>query len=252
MIPTIKVWVQVLTGPLELAVLLGAAAALCQWRRQPKLGRWLVASAVMVAYFGACPIVGDALIGPLERAYPPLREGAPMPAVRYIVVLGDGYAPRDSVPVTAALNQEGLVRVVEAIRLTRILGIAKLVLSGGAPPGVGRPALGYAILARELGVPESSLVVLDEAQNTAAEAHAVRDTLGDASFILVTSAAHMPRAMRLMRRVGAHPIAAPTGQLVRDAPLQWKQFFPNSGGLRKVEAALHEYLGLAALAAGFD
>jgi uncharacterized SAM-binding protein YcdF (DUF218 family) len=199
----------------------------------------------MVAYFGASPIMGDALIGPLERAYPPLGEGAPNPAVDYVVVLGSGYMPRDSIPITAALDQSGLVRIVEGIQLMRRLGIGKLVLSGGAPPGQGRPALGYAELARGLGVPESSLLILDEPKNTTDEARAVRDLLGDASFILVTSAVHMSRAVRLMQRVGAHPIRAPTGQLVVDSRFLWKNLLPNSGGLLKVETALHEYLGLA-------
>lgn len=252
MIPIAKAWLRVLSEPLVLAALIAAAGALSQWRRRPGLARWLVASAALVAYLGASPIVGDALIGPLERAYPPLREGEPLRAVGYIVVLGAGYTPRDSIPVTAALSQAGLVRVVEAIRLMRGLGVAKLVVSGGAPPGLGRSALGYAELARELGVPESSLVILDEPQNTAAEAYLVRRTLGDASFILVTSAAHMPRAMRLMQLVGAHPIPAPTDQLVEDSSFQWVKLFPSSGGMHEVESALHEYVGLAALAAGFD
>jgi uncharacterized SAM-binding protein YcdF (DUF218 family) len=252
MIPIIKAWLRVLSEPLVLAALIAAAGALCRWRRRCGLARWLVASAAMVAYLGASPIVGDALIGPLERAYPPLREVEPLPAVGYIVVLGTGYTPRDGVPVTAALSQAGLVRIVEGIRLMRGMGVAKLVVSGGAPPGLGRSALGYAELARDLGVPESSLVILDEPQNTAAEARTVRRTLGDAPFILVTSAAHMPRAMRLMQLVGAHPIPAPTGQLVEDSSFQWEKLIPNSGGLHKVESALHEYVGLAVLAAGFD
>jgi uncharacterized SAM-binding protein YcdF (DUF218 family) len=252
MIAAVKEWVEVLTGPLALATLLAAGGALCQWRMRPRMGRWLVVSAAMIVYFGASPILGDALIGPLERAYPPLREEARNPAVGYVVVLGSGYTPRDSIPVTAALDETGLVRIVEGIRLMRRLGIGKLVLSGGAAPGRGRPALGYAELARGLGVPESALVILDEPQNTAAEARAVRAMLGDASFIVVTSAVHMPRAVRLMQRVGAHPIPAPTGQLAVDSAFLWKKLFPSSGGLHKVEAALHEYLGLAAMAAGID
>jgi uncharacterized SAM-binding protein YcdF (DUF218 family) len=252
MIPIAREWVELLSGPLALVTLLGVAAVLCCWRRRAKLGRWLAASALVVAYSGASPILGDALMGPLERAFPTLGDRAPIPAVGYIVVLGAGYTPRDGLPVTAALNQAGLVRLVEAIRLMRSLGIGKLVLSGGAPAGLGRSALGYAQLARELGVPESAMVILDQPENTAAEARAVRNTLGDASFILVTSAAHMPRAMRLMQRAGAHPIAAPTGQMVVNSSFEWRKLIPSSGGLRKVEGALHEYLGLAALKAGFE
>jgi len=252
MIPIVKAWLRVLSEPLALAALVAAAAALCRWRRRAGVARWLFASAAMVAYLGASPLVGDALIGPLERAYPPFREAEPLPAVGYIVVLGGGYTPRDSVPITAALSPTALARVVEAIRLMRALGAAKLLVSGGAPPGLGRSALGYAELARDLGVPESSLVIRDEPQNTAAEARTVRRTLGDAPFILVTSAAHMPRAMRLMQLAGTRPIPAPTGQLVADPSFQWIKLVPSSGGLREVESALHEYVGLAVLAAGFD
>jgi uncharacterized SAM-binding protein YcdF (DUF218 family) len=248
----VKAWLRVMTEPLVLAALIAAVGALCRWRGRGRWSRWLFASAALVAYLGASPMVGDALIGPLERAYPPLREGEPLPPVGYIVVLGSGYRPRDSVPVTAALSQAGLVRIVEAIRLVRGLGVAKLVVSGGAPPGLGRSALGYALLARELGVPESSLVILDEPQNTTAEARSVRRTLGDAPFILVTSAAHMPRAMRLMQLVGVHPIPAPTDQLVADPSFRWEKLIPNSGGMREVESALHEYVGLAVLTGGFE
>jgi uncharacterized SAM-binding protein YcdF (DUF218 family) len=252
MILVAKEWVELLIGPLAVATLFGVTGALCLWRRPKRLGRWMIASAALVGYLGASPIVGNALLGPLERAYPPLRESDPMPAVGYVVVLGAGYTPHEGVPVTAALNQAGVVRLVEAIRLMRRFEIGKLVLSGGAPPGAGRSALGYAALARGLGVPESSLVILDESQTTAAEARAVQNILGNARFVLVTSAAHMPRAVQLMRRAGAFPIPAPTGQLVVDPAFTWKYVFPSAGGLREVEAALHEYLGLAALAVGFD
>jgi uncharacterized SAM-binding protein YcdF (DUF218 family) len=248
--PIARQLVELLTAPLALAMLLTVVGLLCQWRGRPRAGSWLVVAAAMVVYLGASPILGNALVVPLERAFPPFPEEAPNAAVTYIVVLGSGYTPRDGIPVTAALDPSGLVRVVEAIRLMRRLGIGKLVLSGSAPPGQGHPALGYAELARGLGVPSSSLVILDQAENTMNEARAVRALLGDDSFILVTSAVHMPRAVRAMRRVGAHPIPAPTGQLVVDSAMRWTDLLPNSSGLQKVEAALHEYLGLAALVAG--
>jgi len=63
----------------------------------------------------------------------------------------------------------------------------------------------------------------------------------------------MPRAMRLMRRAGTHPIPAPTGQILR-AQHAAERFglIPGSRGLRKTETALHEYLGLAAIGLRVD
>ncbi len=248
--PIIRQWFELLTAPLALATVLTVIGALCHWRRRARAGRWIFAAAAMIAYLGASPIAGNALLRPLERAFPPFQEALNPPDIDCIVVLGSGYTPRDGIPVTAALDAAGLVRIVEAIRLMRRLGLGKLVVSGSAPPGHGHPALGYAELARGLGVPDSSLVVLDQAQNTTGEARAVRELLGQRAFILVTSAAHMTRAMRAMQRVGAKPIPAPTGQLFNDSPAEWTDLLPSSGGLEKVEAALHEYLGLAAQMAG--
>jgi uncharacterized SAM-binding protein YcdF (DUF218 family) len=249
MIYLIKQLVGAVATPLVLALFIGAAAGVCRLGRRGRVVPWLMGLAAVVAYLGAISPVGDALLGPLERQYAPLRDDQPLPLVGYVVVLGSGYAPRAGIPVTAALDEEGLVRVVEGVRLVRQRGIAKLVVSGGAPAGKTPSALGYAVLARSLGVDAASLVVLDDSLDTAGEARAIEMAVGATPFILVTSAYHMPRAVRLMRRAGLQPIPAPTGQRVNPpqgfAPGRW---LPNSGDLQKCERALHEYLGLVALA----
>ena len=210
---------------------------------------WLLGLSAVVAYLGAISPVGDALLGPLERQYLPLRDDQPLPFVGYVVVLGSGYAPRAGIPVTGALDEDGLVRAVEGVRLLRERGIAKLVVSGGAPIGGTPAALGYAVLARSLGVDSASLIVLDDSLDTADEARAIAMVVGAAPFILVTSACHMPRAVQLMRRAGLHPIPAPTGQRVAEARgFHLGRWLPNSRSLRKSECALHEYLGFVALA----
>lgn len=246
-------WVGSFATPLVIALLISVAAALCRARGRRRVAAWLLISAAAIVYLGALVPVGDALLGPLERQYPPLRQDEPLPRVGYVVVLASGYMPRHGIPVTAALDEDSLVRVVEGIRLVRRLGAVKLVVSGGAPPGYTPTALGYAELARGLGVGDASLVVLDRPLDTDAEAHAVASLLGETPFLLVTSAYHMPRAMRLMRRAGAHPISAPTGQRVGASPRTGlHRLLPTSAGLRNTELALHEYLGLAALAAGIS
>lgn len=252
MMPLIKHLVGELAAPLTIAVIVGAAAVIWRLRGWRRASVWMSALAVLIAYLGAIGPIGGALLGRLERQYPPLPTDAPLPAVQNIVVLGSGYNPRDDIPVTAALDEAGLVRIVEGIRLMRRLSATRLIVSGGAEPGQGRPAIGYAELARQLGVSDSSLVILDGPRDTAAEARAVVEVLGQSSFILVTSASHMPRAMRLMQRAGAHPIAAPTGQLASVAAFRWGDLLPNSRGLRRTELALHEYIGLAVITAHID
>jgi uncharacterized SAM-binding protein YcdF (DUF218 family) len=245
-----KHWVESLATPLMFALLISAGAVLCRARRCRRLAAWLLAGAAAVVYLGSLVPVGDALLRPLESEYPPLREDAQLQGVGYVVVLGSGFMPRDSIPVTAALDPDGLARIVEGLRLTRRLGGVRLVVSGGAEPGFTPAALGYAELARNFGVADASLVVLDQSLDTSDEARAVKALMGTAPFVLVTSAYHMPRAVRLMQRVGARPIPAPTGQRV--GAFKGDSLRPTSAGMRSTEIALHEYLGLAALAFGIS
>jgi uncharacterized SAM-binding protein YcdF (DUF218 family) len=238
--------------PLAVACLLAAAAGLFRMRGRTRVsvGLWIVAAAI--AYGSSTNAVGDALLRPLEQCYAPLSPDS-VQGADYIVVLGTGYKPRDGIPVTAAIDEDGLARIVEGIRLSRSSRSVRLVVSGGAAPGEMPSAIGYARLALDLGVEKNSLIVLDTPRDTAEEARAAARLIGRRPFILVTSAYHMPRAMHWMADAGLRPIPAPTGQYVGISnPRDWRYVFPTGTGLRKTERALHEYLGFIAIAAGIS
>jgi uncharacterized SAM-binding protein YcdF (DUF218 family) len=246
--------VDVLATPLVAALLLSIAAAMPWFRGQRRLAgaMWLIAG-LIVYVFSLAP-VGDALLAPLERTYRWSGAGAaPLPAVRYVVVLGSAYAPRAGVSPVAAEDREGLMRIVEGVRAVRRLPGARLVVSGGALPGHESVAHGYAELARDLGVEETSLIVLDQSLNTAAEARSIAAAIGSEPFLLVTSASHMRRAMRLMARTRAKAIPLPTAQQTGDpCEPRWACLVPSPAGLSKTQLAIHEYLGLAALDLGLE
>lgn len=242
-----------MTAPLVMAMLLAMVAGVCRLRRQVRASSTLLICAAFLAYLSSIPLVGKALLRPLESKFPPL-EADQAPTVGYVVVLGSSYRPHDGIGVSAALDEEGLVRAVEAVSLMRSLQGARLVVSGGAsPPGCPPVAQGYARLARALGIAEQSIIMSDQPLDTRAEAREVEKLLGSTPFLLVTSAYHMPRAMLLMRRAGANPIAAPTGQRAFGATsVTWRDFLPGSRGLGDTERALHEYAGLAATGSGLE
>jgi uncharacterized SAM-binding protein YcdF (DUF218 family) len=253
MLHHLKQWIGLLGMPLVVAFLVAAVAAAYRVRDRHQAARRLFLAAALLTYLASIRLVGDALLGPLERRYPSLSDEPAPPPVSYVVVLGADYRPRAGISVTAALDAEGLVRIVEGIYLTRRLGTARLVVSGGAPPGRAPPALGYAKFARRCGVPDASVVSLSDSLDTHDEARAVAKLLGPQPFILVTSAFHMPRAMWLMERAGAHPIAAPVGQRARGMNGDMiGELIPASSGLSETENALHEYIGLFAMRLGFD
>jgi uncharacterized SAM-binding protein YcdF (DUF218 family) len=196
--------------------------------------------------------LANGLLRPLESRYPAVLDASILnPAPHYIVVLGSGYRPRPGLPVTAALDADSLVRLFEAVRLWRELPGAVLVLSGGAIRGEPPIARGYATAASALGIPADAMLLSDLPVDTGSEIRALRQQVGEAPVLLVTSAAHMPRAMALCARYGVHALAAPTGNLTEPNPgaRAWLAL-PSAGALHRTESAIHEYLGLLALRFG--
>jgi uncharacterized SAM-binding protein YcdF (DUF218 family) len=242
----IKLVIAAATTPLVCGlalVMVGVVVRGCGRRRAATVF-WITAACLV--YLSAIAPVANALLAPLEERFPPLVDVQNLPSIRYVVVLGSGYSQREDIPITAALSPEGLARIAEGIRLMRLVPGTCLVVSGGATEGHRASAAGYAKFAVELGVAPGAIFMLDKPLDTSEEANSVVTLLGSAPFILVTSAYHMPRAMRLMRLVGAQPIAAPTGQLApRHADFAAAGWIPSTHSLRKTEYALHEYLGLA-------
>jgi len=191
------------------------------------------ATLAVAATFGP---VANSLLRPLETRYYAVLDASVLPsAPHYVAVLGSAYYPRPALPVTAALDAVGSVR---------------LILSGGPVRGEPPIARGYALAAAALGVPASSMILVDEPLDTSAEIRAIHSHVGDAAVLLVTSAAHTPRAMALSRREGLHAIAAPTGNLVDLTAPGVSGLLPSGSSLRKTETAFHEYIGLLALSLG--
>ena len=73
---------------------------------------------------------------------------------------------------------------------------SKLIFTGGVSKTntVSTAEVG-ARVAQSLGVPHEQIITLDLPKDTEEEAAAVKQAIGDAPFLLVTSASHLPRAM---------------------------------------------------------
>jgi uncharacterized SAM-binding protein YcdF (DUF218 family) len=214
------------------------------------LGGWLVVAGGLLLMLASWQPVADALLSPLEERYPPLTDPARVSDVTAVVVLGGGWWPgAEDWPITARLSESSAIRLFEGLRLMPTWPEARLVLTGAGRSADRAPiAWGYAEVARDFGVPETRMLVMDTPVDTAQEAEAVRAALGDgARLVLVTSASHMPRAMAYFRRVGLDPVAAPTHRLSgRSAYDELRDWLPAADYLQMTERAWYEYLGLLA------
>jgi len=183
----------------------------------------------------------DVALGRLESRYPPVLDVASLQDVRWVVVLGGGQRWRPGIPVSSAPEPSSLYRITEGVRLHRGLPQSRLMFSGGPPDQTMSTARAGAQLAEALGVDRANIVIEERPMSTAEEARLARVTLGNAPFLLVTSAIHMPRAMMLFEREGLHPIPAPTEHHNNGRP----GLLPSPVRLADANAVAHELLGMA-------
>ena len=224
--------------------------ALLRSARRQRAGRLLImAGAVLLVSFSFKPLP-DMLLGPLEHRFPPLDVDRLTPAMKsaitHVVVLGGGHVSDPALPAVSQLTSSTLVRLVEGIRVHRLLPGSRLVLSGGSLGDPVSDAVVMSKAAAALGVPSSSILLENLSRDTKDQARMLLPVLGDRPFVLVTSASHMPRSVALFRHLGMQPVPAPAGHLAKNAPETFfTEWFPEARNIRKAERAVYEYLGTA-------
>jgi uncharacterized SAM-binding protein YcdF (DUF218 family) len=97
-------------------------------------------------------------------------------------------------------------------------------------------------LAIALGVKEENIIINGKPKDTKEEAEFTKVLLGSEPFVLVTSATHMPRSMRLFKSLGLNPIPAPTDFHKKDFNGYLQA--PEISSLENSRIAMHEYIGI--------
>lgn len=231
----------ILLSPLGLGLLSTVVLAVA-WARLPRALRWLglgvaVTCGVLLTPFGA-----NALLGTLEQRVPASPDCAVPPHT--VVVLAGGFdAEPDGDADSGALSGASLRRLLAGVALWRRTPGAALVLSGGGPyPIRETDVLGP--VAEQLGVPAAALRRERNSRTTweNAEYLSALEPPLPAAVWLVTSAAHLPRALVAFRAFGFEPCAyASDREYV--APGGAGYFLPQGSALRKSELAIHELIG---------
>ena len=161
-----------------------------------------------------------------------------------IVILGGGAK-------SGSLDHAGFSfagdRVGLAVRLYHAGKADRLVFTGSNMPWETQklsPSAAARRLAIELKVPEPA-IMLTEGHNTYQEFQSLRteyQDLPDARIGLVTSATHMPRAMRLANSVGLSMVPIPADFERRAEPPTLLSVIPSAAGYRMTERCCVEFL----------
>ncbi|OOZ31694.1 hypothetical protein BOW34_06315 [Solemya velum gill symbiont] len=236
-----------LIAPLGFSLLLGLIAlllAMKDWRRG---ANFFGVVALAWLYIWSTPLASERLLALLERQYPPVPM-ADLASAPVAVVLGGGIAaPKLPHRLAPDLN-DASDRAWYAARLYREGKVKSILLSGGVDSRLGglAEAESMAIFLRDLGVPKSALILEKASLNTRQNAAQVKETLGKQGIdhiLLVTSAAHMPRAIGHFRAQGLRVTPAATDHRAVDANLDVRKLLPDAGALSDSGMAFKEWVG---------
>ena len=235
----LKKFLSYLILPLPVALTLIAVGVVLLWfTTRLKTGKTLVTVGLGVLLLASSGEFGN-WTRDIWKQRGPLQTLADAPGARWIVVLGSGYSDAPGIPATSRLDGAGLERLVEAVRLYRTGRSAKLVLSGGTMWGGISQAEVLAQAAETLGVPRADMVLESKSADAQDEAVMIHDIVHDDPFVLVTSALHMRRSLRLFKKQGMTPVPALAGYCPNGTSI-----LPSSGQLARADAAEHEYVGI--------
>ncbi len=166
-----------------------------------------------------------------------------------IILLGGGiYEGVADLTGRAAPSEDMLARTITAVRLQRHLKIPIIVSGGSGYAGRSPEAPVIRRFLLDLGVEERQVLVESLSRDTKENALYCREILRKRGFrhpLLVTSAYHMRRSIKMFQKVGVTVTPLPA-QFVTggDIPLIWVDFLPSAHALQQTEKALKEYLGL--------
>ena len=203
---------------------------------------FLSVSIVWLVLISYAPLVNKMLYH-LESTYPALHT--PPKDIKYIYVLGGGHHTDETHPITSQVDEPTSIRLIEGIRLYHMLDENPILITSGYS-GLYDPTPGAIMqkrLAQALGIKKDKLHIEPTCKDTQEEAIAAKKYIGDAPFILVTSASHMKRAIKFFKNEGLNPIPAPTNHLAQIRHPNYSDFFSTTA-LRKSNIVWHEYLGL--------
>lgn len=221
--------------------------------KKQRIGWLLTLGAVLLLYFFGSWSGSTLLMSPLESEYSPLLNPQESPDLvadhsPIIVVLGSGHYTSNDYPITSQIGSVSLIRFTEGLRLHHSLPGSKLVLMGGM---IHKDLYSSDItmkLIESTGIVPDSVKTLEGGLNTEEESILVREmkmSNPQNPLIIVTSAAHMKRAMLLFQKAGLDPVAAPTNFSIMGSPISKAEYFYwDVKRLSMSHTAVYEYVGI--------
>ncbi|MBD2665462.1 hypothetical protein B6N60_04400 [Richelia sinica FACHB-800] len=239
--------------PLGLVCISLIVALITLWKR-PRTAAIAISFGLIVVLVSSNGWSAKYLARSLEWQNLPSPE---IPNAEAIVVLGGATKSAQWPRPTVDLSEPG-DRVIYAAQLYRQKKAPTIILSGGRIDwrGSGAPeAADMANILTSIGIPSTAMIQEPDSLNTYQNATNVKkilDERGIKRVLLITSAMHMPRSLKIFQRQGIDAIPTPTDFLVSQSDLEELgstpkaailNLLPDTANLDQFTRALKEYIG---------
>lgn len=226
-------------------LVLGFLMCLTRWRRA---ALWLIGLCMLVGVAVSVLPVSRWLTGPLENRFPQASvPGQP----DGIVVLGGSFRALLTMERGQIALNDTTERITEFLALARRFPETRLVFTGGsgAIDPIGPPEAEMAAdLFADLGLDPTRVTFEAKSRNTFENALYTKELMkpqDGETWLLVTSASHMPRAVGSFRQVGWTVLPYPVDYKTTTG--QHSRFrIDFAGGLKGLDQAAYEWYGLIA------
>jgi uncharacterized SAM-binding protein YcdF (DUF218 family) len=192
---------------------------------------------------------GEVYLGYSELRYPPfepsISESEKLRGAD-VLVLGQKFRGGPELPVRFWANSTMMLRLQEGMIDAKRIPDSRLIVSMPGETADLEKKKFLDEFAMSFEFPRSRLAIIPNAQDTSDEARFALRLSGTNRLVLVTSAAHMPRAMSIFGKRGVTPIPAPCDyHFVSDNKrMRWSHLaLPSGNGFQCSESALYEWLG---------
>ena len=171
--------------------------------RFKRIGRCLTGCAIVVFLLFGYGVGAERYLYHLERSYPPVElDSAGFASLQgvAIVVLGQGFPEKSDLPLRYQTGSSFQQRLQEGVRLYRKIPDASLFVSlaGDVDRSIKERFIdGYA---REHDLKRAGIHLIPSARDTADEARMAIDMAKTNRLVVVTSATHLPRAVKIFSK----------------------------------------------------
>lgn len=236
--------------PTNFLIGVGFVGAALMFTRFASLGRKLVIAAVLLLVICGLSPLGNLLLYPLERRFPPWdsSRGAP----DGIIVLGASIEAELSAAHGTPVVRSSPDRLIAAAALAHRYPKARVVFSGGSANLISneaREADFAGAIFESLGIDKSRLVMERASRNTQENAEFSKALVAPKQgerWLLVTSAFHMPRSVGLFRKEGFAVEPYPVDWRVGRRSDMWDFTNIAVDGLGRTDLGVREWMGLIA------